>query len=66
MHSRYILSIGDHGMAISFNKFFKKADNEQSKVGKKKGAETTQQESSDKEKKGKHGEPGFCCGSCSQ
>ncbi|MCW8329441.1 CCGSCS motif protein [Photobacterium sp. SDRW27] len=53
-------------MAISFNKFFKKTDDEQTKIGKGKSAEATQQEKSDKEKKGKHGEPGFCCGSCSQ
>ncbi|GAB3521239.1 CCGSCS motif protein [Photobacterium alginatilyticum] len=53
-------------MTISFKKFFKKTDDEQTKVGQEQTAEQAQPENEDKEKKGKHGEPGFCCGSCSQ
>ncbi|PSV45180.1 CCGSCS motif protein [Photobacterium indicum] len=58
-------------MGLSFKKIFKKDDSkaEQEKVGIEASsqatatnADATQEET---KKKGKHGEPGFCCGSCS-
>jgi CCGSCS motif protein len=58
-------------MGLSFKKIFKKDDSkvEQEKVGTETSSqattantEVTQEET---KKKGKHGEPGFCCGSCS-
>ncbi|MGF1765380.1 CCGSCS motif protein [Aliivibrio kagoshimensis] len=58
-------------MAISFKKMFKKDDNDTGSAVLAEHVETEQatavnEDAADTEKKkGKHGEPGFCCGSCS-
>lgn len=56
-------------MGLSFKKIFKKDDSkaEQEKVGVEASSQATNADATQEEtkKKGKHGEPGFCCGSCS-
>lgn len=59
-------------MALSFKKLFKKDDSKANAVltqqAKTEEAQATSDTTADKtaeKKKGKHGEPGFCCGSCS-
>ncbi|MGF1787131.1 CCGSCS motif protein [Photobacterium swingsii] len=55
-------------MALSFKKLFKKDDSEAKAVLKQQApnnVEPTPTKETSEKKKGKHGEPGFCCGSCS-
>ncbi|MDO6496906.1 CCGSCS motif protein [Photobacterium sanguinicancri] len=59
-------------MALSFKKLFKKDDSKANAVltqqAKTEDTQTTIEEAENntaEKKKGKHGEPGFCCGSCS-
>ncbi|KXI23546.1 CCGSCS motif protein [Photobacterium sanguinicancri] len=59
-------------MALSFKKLFKKDESETNAVLTQQAQtedtqaviEGTEDQTAEK-KKGKHGEPGFCCGSCS-
>ncbi|MEJ2763603.1 CCGSCS motif protein [Photobacterium sp. MCCC 1A19761] len=55
-------------MTFSVKKIFKKEDAQpEQATAEHTAADTVQTQSADesKQKKGKHGEPGFCCGSCS-
>ena len=65
-----LIDTEDNIMAISFKKMFKKDETEATSAVmiEQPAAEqaTTIEENNDAEKKkGKHGEPGVCCGSCS-
>ncbi|MGF1689899.1 CCGSCS motif protein [Photobacterium kagoshimensis] len=59
-------------MALSFKKLFKKDDSkanavltQQAKTEEAQAAIDATADKAAEKKKGKHGEPGFCCGSCS-
>ena len=53
-------------MTFSLKKIFKKEEtNKETKAVIQQQASTKSTEDAKAEQKGKHGEPGFCCGSCS-